>query len=184
MAAVNQKHSANLNGEEILRYYTPAEWKESIDRARLYAVKKGYENPLEFVHDAIGKLISGERSWSPEYPLAQQLIHIVRSDYSHFKDKSNKHQSLENSESVPESLVCTNTPEHVFSTTQEIELAKNKINEKGTELDKKYIKTLENGIDPKNNSEIAAALGEEPKDIVNAKKRVRRILEKRGHNYD
>lgn len=174
------KRIRSSNGEEILRYYTPEKWKDSIDRARLYAVKKGYENPLEFVHDAISKLVSGERSWSPEYPLAQQLIHIVRSDYSHFKAKKNKHVSLEDSESLPEKLVFTNTPEQVCSTDQEIDSARNAINENGSELDKKYIKELEKGADPKKNSELASSIGVDPADIVNTKKRVRRILEKRG----
>lgn len=168
------------NGEEILRYYTHEEWKDSIDRARLYAVKKGCENPLEFVHDAISKLVSGKRSWLPKYPLAQQLIHIVRSDYSHFKEKANKHVSLEDSGSLPEKLICTNTPEQVYSTDQEIDSARNAINENGSELDKKYLEALEKGADPKKNSELANSIGVDPADIVNTKKRVKRILEKRG----
>lgn len=176
MHTTNHKHSTNPNGDEILRYYTREEWKEAIDRARLYAIKKGYENPLEFVHDAIGKLISGERSWSPEHPLAQQLIHTVRSDYSHFKNKEKNHISLE------ESLLYTNTPtpEEACSTDQEIASAKSAINENGSELDNKYIAALENGVEPGKNSELADSLGVRTQDIVNTKKRVRRILEKRG----
>lgn len=185
--SIGQKEVDSLTqGEEILGHYTTKQWIEAIDRTRLYVVKmtkqRGLERlPDEWVLDAIGKLISGKspRSWSPEYPLPQQLIHICRSDYSHFKDKSNKHTSIDDSSSPVEELVCTNTPEKIFSLEQEIQLAVSKVNEAGNEIDKKVIEAYRtHGIEPNKNADMAALIGVEPKDVVYSKKRIQRILGK------
>lgn len=167
-------------GKEILKYYSDEEWKEAIDFTRLYAKRRNIDPPEEWVQNAIGKLISGERSWKPQHPLKQQLIYIVRGDYFHFNEKANKHSSLEDSDLIPEALVDKNTPEQDYSTKQEIELAKSKVADSGYKIDYLVLEAYEkDGVEPHRNSEIATMIGSKTSEVVNSKKRMKRILGKR-----
>jgi len=177
--------------QEIICYYTNDQWREAIDRTRLYIEKlsrrqnRGLEKlPHEWINDAIDKLLTGQRKWLPaKHTLSVHLIHIFRSDYSHFIERSKKHESLESSFSAPEKLSNRESPDEVLMRQQHLSSVENNISnikkvidKRGDVVAKRIIEAYEiNDIPYHKNSELAEHLGVAVKEIVNAKKRIERI---------
>ena len=165
---------------EILNYYTEDQWQEAIDRATLLATrvtKKAGLEAQEWVHDAISKLLSGERSWHPDkHSLSKHLTRTFLSDYSHFVEKSKKHTSFNANDHHH-----NQNPEKVYACDQALDSIKNKISESNDPLAQKVIFAYEKyGYDAHQNSEVAEHAGVEINDIVNTKKRIKRITNKQG----
>jgi len=178
--------------KEVIDYYSTDEWREAIDRALLFIVKfqSNYANaptkdPKEWVADAVSKLISGERAWNPnKYSLPQHLIHTFRSDFSHFLSVNNKFVQLENAESAVSNIAPPETPEEKLMQQEQVQLKRKKVAEVREKIKKtgdamaiKMFEAYENDqLDRHNNRALAKIMDVEVKHVVNAKKRIKRIL--------
>ena len=126
-------------------------------------------SPREWVLDAVGKLLSGERKWSPgRHTLSQHLMHICRSDYSHFIEKSDKHLSLNSVDLISD----IPQPDDMYYHEQQYSHLKNTAREKGDVVATKLFYAYEHGVFK--NADIAEYLNLDIREIENAKKRIRR----------
>jgi len=98
-----ERNKVQERTRQMVDFYSEEEWQNAIDRATLFAHKMmsiyvGVSDiePEQLANDAVSKLFFAERKWEPnKRTLLNHLIHIIRSDYSHYVEKDQKNKPVE-----------------------------------------------------------------------------------------
>jgi len=170
---------------QMVAYYSEEQWQNAIDRATLFAQKmmslySGVSDiePEHLANDAVSKLLFAKRKWEPtKRTLLNHLIHIIRSDYSHFVEKDNKNSSIDDIDFKNSNHFPVENPEDRLADQQEIKAIKIVVENTGDHVLMGIIDAFEQGYMHYQNAEIAKHIGVDIKDIVNGKKRLNRILD-------
>ena len=166
-------------------FYTVAQWKESIAIATLFAfqIMKKYGSDYGITAEtmagnAVSKLFNCERQWKPhEYTLSKHLMDTVRSDISHHVAKAKLNTSLDDAENELSEQQPTNDPELLLESAQQIALIKRALMKKGDEISLKVVMAYEQGgYQGHENAMVAEAINVSVNDVVNSRKRIRRVL--------
>lgn len=166
---------------DIYKYYTDDQWKEAIDYTTFF-IHRNYKqvesiedlDPSEWICAAIDKLATGKRKWNPNiHTLPQHLIHICRSDISHYLDKKKKFVTFQDEIFSDDSVA---SQEELLIDKETLVAIKNKVNESNDDLVSRLFQLYESGdVSSNKNADIANILNTEVSEIVNAKKRLKRI---------
>jgi len=170
---------------DIRDYYSAAEWIESINKTKYFLMKildTGYFGmteiePDELVADAVSKLIEGVRAWDPDKrSLSNHLIHIVRSDLSHYAEKDKNHVSDSELDKHPGSNPSKG-PAALAELKEELSHILDFISESKDSVVIKMVRSFGfDGLERHQNIHISEAIGESINEVTKAKKRLKTIV--------
>ena len=177
-------------------YYTEKEYCTAINGARRWFLKVyrtknlGDQHMDDLIHEAFKLLANGDRTWDPERELVWSLTYIIRSIASHEISKQKKMINLKEDQLkfLPTVTEANHPclPDDNFQSNQIVELLRVRVYDTGDDLliklftyiyygqtpEGKVIEPLDDG----DNVSLADALGISLKDLLNLKKRLKRLI--------
>lgn len=172
------------SGREILSSLSDQDWKDLIDRLKLFFKSYYYNVDVEdLIMDAVTAVIAGKRRWDPTTPPFHNFCSIIRSVASNKLEKEKRFTSLtpdnETSRTHDVPLNLPSIPSHAeaYEQRENDEVFRSRL-EESLKDDALALHLADSLIDdPEVKPEqIAEDLGEEKKKVYNARKRLFRKL--------
>jgi len=131
----------------------------------------------DFVFRAIEKTMSGTRHWNEaRYPLVKHLLAVIHSDIGHVAN-SYENKSRIRAESINDLFADDILQPDIFvQKTQEIETIKTYVKSQTDDIDMLNVIKAIVESELRSNKEISELLGISVKDVVNTKKRLKRLF--------
>ena len=162
------------NGREILGSLSDQDWKDLMDRLKLFVKSRYYNIDAEdLIIEAIVAVIAGRRCWDPTKPPFHNFCSIIRSVASNQLEKESRFTPFD----APLSLPSIPSYAEKYEQLENDEIFRSQLKE-SLQDDTESLHLADCIIDnPAVKPEkIAENLGEEKKKIYNARKRLRRKL--------